>query len=59
MNDNEIFLVLGTKLVEARGASNLAQKITTAQQVVERLTSLLVNLDCEMQAHKTRFKEQL
>ena len=27
MNDNELFLVLGTKLIEARGAGNLAQKI--------------------------------
>lgn len=57
MNDNELFLVLGTKLIEARGAGNLAQKIAVTEQVIDRLTSLLDNLELEMQEHKTRFGE--
>lgn len=57
MNENEIFLILGTKLIEARGAGNLAQKIAVTEQVIDRLTSLLHNLELEMQVHKTRFGE--
>jgi len=56
VNENEIFLILGTKLIEARGVGNLAQKIAVTEQVIDRLTPLLHNLQLEMQAHKTRFE---
>ena len=32
MNDNELFLVLGTKLLKLVGAGNLAQKIAVTEQ---------------------------